>query len=82
ALFLGHDSGLTHLAAVLGVPTIALFGPTDPTRWGPRGKRVTILRGPLCQCSNWEAVQQCFPKPCLNFSVDQVLAAMRQYLPG
>ena len=29
-LFVGHDSGVTHLAALLGVPTVALFGPTDP----------------------------------------------------
>ena len=36
-LFLGHDSGVTHLAALLGVPTVALFGPTDPARWAPQG---------------------------------------------
>ncbi len=45
ALFIGHDSGLTHLAALVGTPTIALFGPTDPDRWAPRGAQVTVLNG-------------------------------------
>jgi len=43
--FIGNDSGITHLAAYWGSPTIALFGPTDPRIWGPIGRRVTILRG-------------------------------------
>lgn len=41
--FIGNDSGITHLAAYLGCPTIALFGPTDPRMWGPIGRRVRIL---------------------------------------
>ena len=41
--FVGNDSGITHLAAYLGCPTIALFGPTDPRVWGPIGRRVKIL---------------------------------------
>lgn len=40
AVFVGNDSGITHLAAAIGVPTIALFGPTDPRIWAPRGARV------------------------------------------
>jgi heptosyltransferase-3 len=43
AVFVGHDSGLTHLAAAFGRPTVALFGPTDPEIWGPRGEAVTIV---------------------------------------
>jgi heptosyltransferase III len=42
--YLGNDSGPTHLAAILGRPTLALFGPTDPALWAPRGPRVRILR--------------------------------------
>ncbi len=34
-LFIGPDTGATHVAAASGVPTIALFGPSNPTRWGP-----------------------------------------------
>jgi len=43
--FLGCDSGVAHLAAALGVPTVALFGPTDPGVWAPRGPAVRILAG-------------------------------------
>ncbi len=46
SLYLGNDSGITHLAAALGVTTVALFGPTDPQIWGPRGEHVSILRSP------------------------------------
>jgi ADP-heptose:LPS heptosyltransferase len=46
AVFVGHDSGLTHLAAVVGCPTVALFGPTDPAVWAPVGRAVTVLAGP------------------------------------
>lgn len=42
--FLGNDSGLTHLAAALGLPTVGVFGPTDPAVWAPRGDHVTIFR--------------------------------------
>ena len=35
AVFLGPDTALTHMAAALGVPTVAFFGPTDPVKWGP-----------------------------------------------
>lgn len=34
-LFVGPDTGATHIAAATGTPTIALFGPSDPVRWGP-----------------------------------------------
>ena len=44
ALFIGNDSGITHLAAACGVPTIALFGPTDPRIWSPRGPAVQVIR--------------------------------------
>jgi ADP-heptose:LPS heptosyltransferase len=42
-VLLGNDSGITHIAAYWGVPTVALFGPTDPAIWGPIGRRVRIL---------------------------------------
>lgn len=43
-LFIGNDSGITHMAAAVGSPTVAVFGPTDPAVWGPRGKSVCIVR--------------------------------------
>jgi len=44
ALYVGNDSGITHLAAAVGTPVLALFGPTDPAIWGPRGPHVRIAR--------------------------------------
>jgi ADP-heptose:LPS heptosyltransferase len=44
-LFLGNDSGASHLAAAAGAPTLALFGPTDPALWSPVGPHVATLRG-------------------------------------
>jgi hypothetical protein len=43
--YVGNDSGVTHLAAASGAPTIALFGPTDPRVWAPLGPRVEVIRG-------------------------------------
>ncbi|MCZ6875264.1 MAG: glycosyltransferase family 9 protein [bacterium] len=43
-LLLGHDSGITHLAAAVGTHTLALFGPTDPWSWGPRSPHACILQ--------------------------------------
>ena len=44
--YVGHDSGVTHLSAKLGLPTVAIFGPTDPACWAPRGPKVRILCPP------------------------------------
>jgi hypothetical protein len=41
--YVGNDTGPTHLAAIVGLPTVAVFGPTDPGVWGPLGPRVTCL---------------------------------------
>jgi len=46
AAYVGNDSGVTHLAAAWGAPTVALFGPTDPGVWSPVGPRVTVVRVP------------------------------------
>lgn len=41
--YLGNDSGMTHLAAAIGLPTIALFVATDPRIWRPLGRHVTVV---------------------------------------
>lgn len=43
-LYIGNDSGITHLAAATGVATLALFGPTAPQTWAPRGQNVSVVR--------------------------------------
>ena len=45
-LFVGGDTGPMHLAALLGVKTVALFGPTDPARNGPYWAATRVLRDP------------------------------------
>jgi heptosyltransferase-2 len=42
--FVGHDSGVSHLAAALGVPCVAVWGSSNATIWQPRGPHVTVLR--------------------------------------
>lgn len=44
SLFIGNDSGITHLAAAVGTPTLAIFGPTDPAVWAPRAPHVRVVR--------------------------------------
>jgi heptosyltransferase-3 len=43
-IVVGNDSGVTHLAAAFGAPTLALFGPTDPAQWAPVGPRIAVAR--------------------------------------
>jgi heptosyltransferase-3 len=43
-LFVGHDTGVTHLAAAVGTPTVTLFGATDPAVWAPLGAHVRVVR--------------------------------------
>lgn len=58
-LYIGNDSGITHLAAAVDCPTIAIFGPTSPRVWAPIGKHVRLL--------NWTQHQ---PRPMLNGILD------------
>ena len=49
SLFIGNDSGPSHLAGVMGLPTVTLFGPTDPAVWKPMGPRVRVLHRPALE---------------------------------
>ena len=44
--FIGHDSGISHLAADCGVPCQLFFGPTDPATWAPRNAAVRVTSEP------------------------------------
>ncbi|HEY5742651.1 MAG TPA: glycosyltransferase family 9 protein [Terrimicrobiaceae bacterium] len=52
ALFIGHDSGISHLAAAAGAPCLLLFGPTDPKVWAPTNESVVVLQGESGNLSN------------------------------
>jgi heptosyltransferase-2 len=45
-LFIGHDSGISHLAASVGTPCVLLFGPTDPAVWAPAHANVSVIQPP------------------------------------
>jgi lipopolysaccharide heptosyltransferase I len=77
-----NDSGPMHLAAAVGTPVVAIFGPTDPALTGPYGKRHVVLRAGV-PCS------PCFKDTCANnvymecmklVSVEQVLEAAKTFL--
>ncbi len=60
-LFIGHDSGISHLAAACGVLGLLLFGPTDPAIWAPPAPHVQILRtGPTLETLPLSAVTHAF----------------------
>jgi len=56
--YIGNDSGPTHLAAQMGLPTVALFGPTDPRVWAPVGPSVTVLAPNRPEAMGWLEVEQ------------------------
>lgn len=61
--FVGHDSGIAHLAAACGLPCLLFFGPTDPALWAPQNSGVQVFREPsgdMAQLSfeqGWEAMR-------------------------
>jgi len=59
-VYVGNDSGISHLAAAIGMRSVVLFGPTDPEIWGPRGDHVRILRHePLSELAVDEVLKYC-----------------------
>jgi ADP-heptose:LPS heptosyltransferase len=48
-VFAGHDTGVSHLAAAIGIPTVVLFGLTDPNIWAPLGEHVRVVRSPTAK---------------------------------
>ena len=74
-LMITTDTGPMHMAAAVGTPTVALFGPTAPWRTGPYGKGHRIVRSvrPCCPCFKRHCAEQC---ACMaDISVEQVLKA-------
>ncbi len=75
-LFIGGDSGPTHVAAALAVPLVALFGPTDPARNGPWGPGAIRVLRHASSVTSYKHVAT--PDPGLErISVDDVLKAVR-----
>lgn len=70
ALFVGPDTGITHLAAATGAPVFALFGPTDPSKWAPWPTGYAESRPPFTKrgsgrVGNVHLIQDAAPRACL-----------------
>ena len=75
--FIGNDSGASHLSAFIGLPTVAVFGPSDPNTWKPMGRAVKIVRRDL-ECSPCFETKKvgCEEIECFNgITPEDVLAA-------
>jgi heptosyltransferase I len=81
AVYIGLDSGPMHMAAMAGVPVVALFGPTHPERVGPYGVERFILQAPGLECLGCRK-RQCGKMSCMKgISVDMVYEAALRLLP-
>jgi hypothetical protein len=81
-LYLGNDSGITHLAAAVRAPTAALFGPSDVCRWAPRGENVTTLtRGEECSPCTASAMKICSHRRCLTAMEPATVIRQLEQLP-
>jgi ADP-heptose:LPS heptosyltransferase len=66
AAYVGNDSGVSHLAAWTGLPSVVIFGPTDPARWRPQGRSVEVVQPPLeCLPCFETATANCTTADCL-----------------
>ncbi|HSE84992.1 MAG TPA: glycosyltransferase family 9 protein [Candidatus Binatia bacterium] len=66
-LYLGNDSGVSHLAGALGVVTAVLFGPSNVARWAPRGRHVTVVTQNVeCAPCAISTMKSCPHRKCLT----------------
>jgi ADP-heptose:LPS heptosyltransferase len=81
-VYVGNDSGVSHLAAAVGARTVAIFGPSDERQWAPRGPAVTIVRHQIaCSPCGETAPETCQHRACLTeLSPAQVIREMRKLL--
>jgi ADP-heptose:LPS heptosyltransferase len=79
-LFIGNDSGITHMAAALGLPTIAIFGPSDHKIWSPRGEKVFVVRKEInCSPCSQERFVRCKHSECLGeIQIGDVVEGIRK----
>lgn len=58
SIYIGNDSGVSHLAAALGTPTVAIFGPSSPTHFAPLGPRVAVVTSASAAWPDEEAIRK------------------------
>ena len=81
-VFVGNDSGISHMAAAVDVPVVALFGPTDTAVWVPLGRKVTLIQRSLpCSPCNRKTMARCDHRDCLlGISVNEVFWAVSRVI--
>lgn len=80
ALFIGQDSGLTHISAALGVPTVAIYTATNPQRTHPLGKKVKVLYKPLSCAPCWGKRRCPYPKCIETITACDIEEAVEELL--
>jgi ADP-heptose:LPS heptosyltransferase len=85
-LVISNDSGLAHCSAALGIPTVAVFGPTDPAKCAPRGPRVGVVASgrrcaPCYRPPGRYLCRDC-PPPCLDIPVGRVMEEAGRLVGG
>ena len=83
SLYVGNDSGMSHIAAALGVPTAAVFGPSSVNQWAPRGNTVLVLRHPVpCSPCPFSAMKNCDHRDCLAaLTPEEVIGKLERWSP-
>lgn len=84
ALYLGADSGVMHIAAAVGIPVVAIFGPSNHTAfrpWSPNGRALVVRSAPLCSPCSYVGTgvglrEGCAARTCIRMvTPEQILAA-------
>jgi len=81
ALFVGSDSGAMHIASAVGTPVVALFGPSNPAEWGPRGKATEVIYKGLDCRTCFHPTCQRGEQNCMKLiSVEEVATASKRLI--
>jgi ADP-heptose:LPS heptosyltransferase len=84
--FLGNDSGVAHLAAAAGCPSLVLFGASDPNVWSPRGHDVRIVFSKEISCAPCHLNDRVLPASCdgkcmASITADEVISLLAESFP-
>lgn len=85
-LHVGNDSGIGHLADAVNIPTVTIFGPTDPFLWKPTGKKSIVVVKPENDCpGGYEHALECKIQKCLTGIkpeevIDGILYVLTKYV--
>jgi ADP-heptose:LPS heptosyltransferase len=85
-LFIGNDSGIAHVAAAVGLPTVTIFGPTSPSFWRPlNNKSITVFDESVACPGGYEHASQCTHQKCLlgitdNHVIDAINRSIYRYV--